>query len=581
MTRTSKVLKRLGVAGLAAVTIGAGVPALIAAPAQAAGPVTSVTFVDPVSGNKTGAAGTCINYTLVARDASATPVPGATITVRITDTTAPISATQDIDFCTASQTGFTGGTGQPAPQAGTIVTNNGPSATGAGTDVGRFLTDANGLVTFGVVSREAGSASIQTFLDANSNGTFDAGELAGQNGSATFGPGGPAGSNANQNAATSMTVAPTSDAAVVGEPRTYTVTVYNSGTQNATTSQAGVVVTYTVAGAETQGPTNCPGTTDNNGQIKSNITFTKATPPNDTVTFYVNKSTGGSAALEPGAPANEPSATVTPVTVNNAPTAGAQTVAGACKALVGNALSTDSPCVNEERDTSRTIRFVVENSSASNTTPTAGTLLGFTVTGGSGDETLSAAECATADYNAGSAPADPGTSTTNSFCDVTVTDLTPVSGEVLTVTATIRGTTSKASVTVTFRNQPADARNIAIAPKAPTTTPGALRTFTATVTDSDGKPVQGVVVDFSESGPGAFRNGQHRAEHDRCEWSGDRRRDFDVHRDRGPDRHGHDLESQPDDSWCAAVQPGCQHGHRPAWGRTEQHDKEGVCGQLL
>jgi len=493
MTRTSRALKRLGIAGLAVVTIGAGVPALTASVAQAAGPVASVTIAPTA---KTGAAGVCLNYTLTARDAASAAVPSATITVTLSSN--PANTAQDVDFCTAAQTGFGDNTvpNQPAPQAGTIVSNQGPQAAGATTDVSRFITDANGNVTIGVTSNVPGGANIQPFIDANNNGTFNAGELAGQSATATWRSGGTAGSDTNANAATTVTVVPSPDAAVVGEPRSYKVTISN------TTGDvlAGVTPVYTVTGAETQGPTNCPAT-DNNGVSHCVVTFTKV--GTSTVTVFVNQNS--TVPSTPGLDPSEPRGTST-VTVQAAPTQGAQSVTATCQAVGAPATqTTTSPCVNEVNNPSRVVRFVVENTSTSNVTTTVGTLLGFAVTGGSGDETVTPTECSTADYTAGAG--DPGTSTTNSFCDVTVNDPTPVSGEVLTVTGTIRGTTTKGSATVTFRNAPSDARNITLAPKTATTAPNTARSSTATVVDSLGKPVQGVTLTFTESGAGAFRNG--------------------------------------------------------------------------
>jgi hypothetical protein len=517
MTRTSKALKRLGIAGLAVVTIGAGVPALIASTAQAAGPVTSVTYNS--TSNKAGAAGTCLNYSVHAADAAAAPVANATITVTVSTST----PNADVQFCTQAQTGFGDNTvaNQPAPSPGSPVgTQGGPVPAGGGTstDVATFRTDVNGNVTFGLVSTLNGTtATFTPFVDNNANGTVDPTDVAGPQGTANWGPGGPAGSTAAQNAVTGLAVDRGTDAAVVSESRSFTLTA--TGVNGA---QPGVQVSYIVTGAETKGPTACATLTDNNGQTRCSVTFTVV--GNDTVRFFVNQ-TNNVAGNTPTFDAGEPTATVAE-TVTAAPTAGSLAVSVACLADAGNGLDTQTPCVNEVNDTNRSFRAVVDNSSSTSTNLTPGTRLSFAVTGGSGDETVTNSgnagnfagqapagtqpnECVTVDYNGTSAPAptDPSASTTNSYCDVIVNDPTPVSGEVLTLTATVRGTTTSGSATLAFRNAPSDARNISISPKTATTAPNSARTFTATVVDSLGKAVQGVAVTFTESGAGAFRNG--------------------------------------------------------------------------
>jgi hypothetical protein len=499
MTRTSKALKRLGVAGLAVVTIGAGVPAFFATAAQAAGPVTAVTFNN--TNTSTGPAGTCLNYTVHAADASG-PSSAATITVRLVGDG---SATQDVDFCSAAQIGFGDGTvaNQPAPQSASVLSNQGPVAGGGSVDVGRVITDANGDATFGVVGVQPGSAAITTGIDSNGNGTFDAGELTGQSGTANFTAGGPAGSNANQDAAGKIIADRSTDTAVAGQARAFTLTVTNANAAPTNANrQAGVTPSFQVEQGATvvQGPTSCP-VTNNKGVSVCSVTL--ATAGNYTIRFFVNHTGVGTT---PGFDAGEVNFTVAS-TVQPAPT-GTYTVTAVCQAVGGGqpetTNTTNNTCTNEVRDPSRAIKFNVDNS-ATGGASTANLTLSFAVTGGSGDETVTtggspANECQTVLDGT-------TTSTTDSTCTVTVNDPTPVSAEVLTITASVVGTTAKGTATLTFVNQAADARNIAITPKTATTTPGQVRTFTATVIDSDGKGVAGVVVNWTESGPGAFRNG--------------------------------------------------------------------------
>ena len=61
--------------------------------------------------------------------------------------------------------------------------------------------------------------------------------------------------------------------------------------------------------------------------------------------------------------------------------------------------------------------------------------------------------------------------------------------------------------TKTWRTATTGERFIVLTPDTATTTVGTFQTFSAKVTNVNGEPVSGAFVDFSESGPGAFRNG--------------------------------------------------------------------------
>ncbi|MCA1711303.1 MAG: hypothetical protein LC789_06550 [Actinobacteria bacterium] len=463
MTRTSKALKRLGVAGLVAVTVGAGLPALVATSAQAAGPVTKVTIT---STDNQAAAGSCLAVTAQATDASGVGVPGATITVSISDSST--SGTQDVNFCTAP-------TGTTQPQTGTVRSAQGPTASGGSTDTSTFTADQDGNITFGVTAIQPGSVFIRAFYDRDNNGQFSAGEPQDTR-TVQFTSGGAPGTNTNQDAANSVTVTPKTDSSVVGETRTFIVTVLNSSGDALT----GVRVSYqTAPGATNQGQsftaTEC-GSTNNDGQAICRITFTQV--GTDNLVFFVQQT--GATSTSGFDPATEPSDTATEM-VSAVPTGRSVT------------LSPDNRNV-DFRTTSATYTATVNNTGSGNTASTSGTLLSFTVSGGSGDETVTR-ECTT------------GTAGTNgsSSCVVTVTDPTPVSGEVLTITATIRGTNNSDTATLTFTNVASDARNIVLTPKTQTVTPGSgVGTLSAKVTDVNGSPVQGVLVTFTESGPGRF-----------------------------------------------------------------------------
>jgi len=536
MSRTSTTLLRLGVPSLAAATMLAGVPAVFGAgtaQAQTAQTVGTITITPVPAGDNTAAAGSCKPFTIDVAPAtgSTASTVGQTINVILTD--AAGSATSNASFCTLPQGGAT-------PQQGTVVSSNGAQTGGGSTDQSEFTLQSNpdatgdarstGRAVIGVTRNEANTGStsvaIQAFFDQNNDNAFNAGEQQANN-TAVFTAGGPAGSNANQDAARSVEVidasdqaaSPTvttvnddTDTAIEGETRTFRVRVTNAANTGGDVLN-GVTVNFTVnSGDDTADRGSAVfGTTDNNGIATGTITFpTRATAGNttDEVTFFVNQSTGRTGGPDAaGATTNnmaEPTDTVV-VTVRDSAAQQNRTVQLRPEART---------VVATER--SATFTAVVDDPRSTGATDTTGTELSFTVTGGSGDEfatvdTQTAGgnrnECTTgADFDD---PDQTGTDedTNDSSCVVTVNDPTPVVGQTLTVTATVRGTTQSDTSTLTFTNRPQDARNISIAPQNPTTAPNTARTITATVVDSQGNPVAGVEVTFTESGAGAFRNG--------------------------------------------------------------------------
>jgi hypothetical protein len=266
----------------------------------------------------------------------------------------------------------------------------------------------------------------------------------------------------------------------------------------------GVTPTFTVTDTDgtpdaALGPISC--TPSNNDGI-SNCSYTRSTTTTDTISIWVNQSNGLSGNREGigGCTTTPPGVVCEPgenITKNYIAAQTGRTIDLTCS---GAAYAPTSPedCVQRVNDTTTDFTASVANSNTALATTTNGTLVGFTVTGGSGDETAVPAECTTA----GGAAVAPGTST----CNTVITDPTPVSGEVLTVTATIRGTAVSDSGTVTYFSDFVDARNITITPKTATTAPGGLRTFTVKVVDSQGNGVPNVQVNVTESGPGTFRD---------------------------------------------------------------------------
>jgi adhesin/invasin len=504
MSRTTKALKRLGVPGLAAVTLVAGLP-LFLGTAQAA-PIGTLT-ITPVDGNDSGAAGSCQAYYVDAAPATAnTSTVGETVNIILTDATG--SATSNADFCTAP-------TGDATPAAGTVISTGGAQTGGGSTDQREFTLAQNGTgnntgrVVIGVTRNQPGNVTIQAYSDVNNNNAFNAGEPQTQR-STAFTAGGDAGSNTNQDAATSVEVIPNStpatatvtvdadgDIAVEGETRTYRVLVRNAAGDRLAGATVNFAVDSNINTADRGSAVF--GTTDNNGIATGTITFPERTVTGDStdnVTFFVNQ-TG--LASTPNRDVGEPFDTLTVTVRDNAQQVN-RTVTLTALDDTTFPNNSNGPAVNEARDTNRTFRAVVDSADTT-VASTVGTELSFRVTGGSGDETVTPAETATTAANGATADAN------DSFVDVVVNDPTPTVGQTLTVTATIRGTSATATATLTFRNRPEDARSISLTPETVTAAPNTATQLSATVRDVDGNPVPGVVVRFTESGAGAFRNG--------------------------------------------------------------------------
>jgi hypothetical protein len=525
MTRTSKALKRLGVAGLAVVTIGAGVPALIASSAQAAANDPTTIYINPPTA--TGTPGTCLNYVVSAYDSLGNPAVNATITATLT----PQAATPpvDVDFCTTAQTPepasnlFGGAPGPvgPAPSTPSNVTNGGAGAADSGT----FKTDGNGQVTFGAFSNQSGSVDIRAFFDVNGNGTFNNGEPQ-STGTANFGQGGASGTNAQADVVRCVDATPETDTNVVGETHTFKARLTNNsalatpGTPGSAVADSGTAAcTGTVVPGVTPvfkvtdtdgtpdaalGPVNC-GVSDNDGI--ATCSYTRSTTTTDSIVVYVQQS-GTALTSTPnldqaGCPATTPCEPSDTIAKNYIAAQTGNTIAVTCETngttvngvVDGTAGSNNTgtgtaTCGQRNTDGTRIFTATVKNTATVPVTQN-GVLVRFTI---GGDATPKTFECTT------------GVGANAGECSVLVTDATPVSGETIPVSAVIRGTSATGSASLTFTNVSGDARNVLLSPKTQTVTAGSgvPGSLTAKVTDVDGAPVPNVNVVFTEAGPGRF-----------------------------------------------------------------------------
>jgi len=226
------------------------------------------------------------------------------------------------------------------------------------------------------------------------------------------------------------------------------------------------------------------------------------TPGTDTIYVWVESN------ATVGPQPDELNQTISKTWVNAAP-AGSQ-VSVTCSPnqteTTGTAPNQGATCQDPLSDTAATFTATVINGVPAQ--PQAGVLVQWSISanngGGAGEpvtpsneaETLSASSCTTA---------------ANGTCSVTLNDPTPTEGEAIQVQASVARQAagpSTATGTKVWHNPTVDeARNITVEPATQTATSGGAATLSATVTDRFKNPVSGVSVDWTESGPGAFRSG--------------------------------------------------------------------------
>ncbi len=495
MSRTSKALKRLGVAGVGAATVASGLIAL--APVAHADPATGINIIGADgNGQNIGAAGTCNLFTVYAfhNDVSH-PSGGQTVLVSATPSkTDSAVAAKDVHFCAASAV-TTGDLASPAvaPSDEWVNADGGHTAL--------FTTDSHGNVTFGVVSYiPNGNATLRAFVDSNGNGSYDAGEPASAPRSSFWTAGGAPGSNDAADAVAAMTMVPNDEYSYPYEQRTFTVQLFNDATnqdftQPDTTTVAGVTPNISVdAGHPIAG--TC--TASNNKGIS---TCTVAMPSQDgdyVVTAWVNQT--GSSTMTPGLDAGEPFVQ-SGETVLPAPSS-SWTVSTVCGSMDASSNLDSKPAGANGEDclvpafqangADKPVTFTATvNDKYGHPVTDHNVLIAFWFSGSGANSLLSPYECDT--LAAGS-------------CSVTVdipaADRLP--GAKLVGSANIRTTSIGSTSVATFLNQPGDARWITFMPATQGAQPGSLATVSALVTDATGSAVKGVTVVFDESGPGRF-----------------------------------------------------------------------------
>ncbi len=521
MTRTSTALRRIGTVGLASLTLLATAPSLLtAASANHTSPATAI----DLGPNDSASVGTCAAFVITVTAANGARVENQVVDVVLSERTA--SANQDLDLCT-------GTTGSREPQTPAAATDSGAAGT---TDRAQFTTGDDGTVVIGVVASERGTADLSAFVDTNNDDVRQATEI--QDVSTLFvSQGGAAGSQQAANAVQCVDARGETDTDYVGEPHVVLVTLTNNVVVNTTSGAeangglvadrgtgtcagdtvAGVTPSVVVTGANAGAAVTCTPSS-NGGQ--ATCTYSAPKTGTDTVLVFVQQTEG---AGGPGADANEPKDTVTRASAV-APT-GLQ-VNLTCQ-TAGTSPEDCNAAIPQGRSNSTAVvvATVIRRAANGTASPVQGAIVRFTENGP--DATIATGTAPGTAGNGGATTTDATECVTaaNGTCTATLTERTPVGGEAVSVTATVRGQDpngdaaqdpatavqgeiSSDTGSVTFRNAARDARFLDLRPEGPMiTASGGARELTALVTDANGSPVQGVQVTFTETGAGAFRTG--------------------------------------------------------------------------
>jgi len=434
---------------------------------------TTVTFyglafaVDLKPDSDSAAAGTCNAFTATVTDQGGRTVPNQAVKINANLTGNPTTG-RTLTLCDPGTTNPT------STNAG-----GGATSTEAAPATGTVTTDSTGKATFGIESDQPGTATVQAYVDNNGTAGFQAGEPT-DTSTKTFTAGGGAGSQAANDAVTSLTPSQTTVNSFAGQPNPVQVTITAKNSNGDTVPNA--VILAQVTGTNAGATVTC--TTTNNSGVAT-CSYTPAANKGagtDTITFWVNQTQGGTS----GPDANEPKTTVTN-TIAAAPSG--NTINLTCTGTSANA--NDHACVDPTTDSTEVFTALVSKGVDANNKPigVAGIRVDFTVT---------------STNNPSGATVNPTSAVTDGsgIAKTTLTDTNHTNNTVDTVTATIAGqSTPQAgghnadSATKTFET--AAAKTLDLQPDLATTQIGTASTFVATVKDQFGAPVVGGNVNFT------------------------------------------------------------------------------------
>ncbi|HEU5035095.1 MAG TPA: Ig-like domain-containing protein, partial [Mycobacteriales bacterium] len=190
------------------------------------------------------------------------------------------------------------------------------------------------------------------------------------------------------------------------------------------------------------------------------------------------------------------------------PPAPAPTTSSIAVTCSPNQTNTAGDTCQDDPRSDKTAKFTATVTNGVPAQPVAGVRVTFTLAQAAGNGALPNESTDTESLSSGTTT-DKCITDAAGQCSTTLTDTNPQNDESFTVTASVPlngGGTASDSATKNFHTPTAgEARNVSVAPKTDTKVPGSADTFTATVKDRFGNPVPGTTIDWSETGPGAFR----------------------------------------------------------------------------
>ncbi|MDQ1724746.1 MAG: hypothetical protein QOG52_1774, partial [Frankiaceae bacterium] len=253
LTGGKRAAARCAVVGLSVLTL--------AAPSALAQAVTVVSSVTQSPASTSVTQNTPVTYTVAASDSVGAAVSGQLINLLITSAS-PV-ATQPV-----SVTGVAG------------VVSTGVS--GAWNLAGTVTTGAGGTVAYTVASSAVGSISVRAYAGT---APFNGSQISSLSTQFVMAP--------SADAVTTFSLSPATDTRAAGQGHVINVT----GLAASGTPVAGVTPFGTVSGPNATAPVTCTATTASGA---STCTYANTNVGSDSVTIYVNKSTGAGPQLETG-----------------------------------------------------------------------------------------------------------------------------------------------------------------------------------------------------------------------------------------------------------------------------------------
>jgi hypothetical protein len=478
-----------------------------AAPYPVSGLSVTGVAISPTSDS--ASQGVCNPYAITLQTAA----QGQSVTAQISQTTSDVQAALKIGFCSPAGgqdsstvgaqpspdtsgprngTTTTAGPGSPAcssPKPAAGATSNTASCEAVFVD-----SNSDKTIVIGVTSDHAGSMEVHAFADKNGNGAADTAEPEATASKTWIAVDPKAGNN-------KISCTPDSATNPAGTAHDFTCTVTDppgnvvpgaevhfvvaSGPDSTKTGSCGTTGDGS-AGSTDPGTADCSYT--NNGQTG-----------HDVITAWVE--TNGTAGSQNG----EPTTTITKDWAQPAPSGSTLTLS--CSPNQTTVGGSDPTCQEPTTRGQVTITATVQSgtppAAVNNAIVTFDQPVDTSPAGksDSGDqETVGPTQCTT--DNTGK-------------CSVTFTDSSPSDGESFTVKGTLARQgqgAATATATIVYHNPTKeDARNISVSPGSTAKASGDVQQFTATVKDRFGNLVPGVLVGWTESGPGTFRSGNNTA----------------------------------------------------------------------